>query len=92
MPTIIIELQYVHPHCLQTWITEKGSKRCEICHQAYQVCFRSSSTMYNVVARDLAWNELQGVCRGHMYIHLLTQQRIQTVLLSLHNCRCMESL
>lgn len=29
-------MQYVHPHCLQTWITEKGSKRCEICHQAYK--------------------------------------------------------
>ena len=30
-------VQYVHPDCLQTWISEKGSKSCEICQQAYQV-------------------------------------------------------
>ena len=30
-------LQYVHQECLQTWISEKGSKCCEICQHVYQV-------------------------------------------------------
>lgn len=36
-------MQHVHKNCLQSWISEKGSKSCEICWQEYQGPYRLPS-------------------------------------------------
>ncbi|CAL8467531.1 g7069 [Coccomyxa elongata] len=33
-------LKWAHPACIQTWINEKGDKRCEICRHPYSGTYR----------------------------------------------------
>ncbi|DBA70567.1 TPA: hypothetical protein ACH3X2_011959 [Trebouxia sp. C0005] len=36
-------MQHIHTDCLQSWISEKRSKSCEICWQEYQGSYRLPS-------------------------------------------------
>ena len=47
---------YVHPHCLETWVLEKGSARCEVCKSAY-----SEAALTERAQQRLAWPEYPGL-------------------------------